>query len=63
MSPTIANTEAIGIINVENSGIDVEYEAEIWKDYPDPNFNPEITPENPNFNDPEYRTKRNTITI
>jgi len=41
----------------------VEYEGESWKDYPDPNFNPEITPENPNFNDPEYRTKRNTITI
>ena len=41
----------------------VEYEGESWKDYPDPNFNPEITPENPNFNDPEYRAKRNTITI
>ena len=41
----------------------VEYEVESWKDYPDPNFNPEITPENPNYNDPEYRTKRNTITI
>ena len=41
----------------------VEYEGKSWKDYPDPNFNPEITPENPNFNDPEYRTKRNTITI
>ena len=41
----------------------VEYQGESWKDYPDPNFNPEITPENPNFNDPEYRTKRNTITI
>ena len=41
----------------------VEYEGESWKDYPDPNFNPEITPENPNFNDPEYRTERNTITI
>ena len=41
----------------------VEYEGESWKDYPDPNFNPEITPENPNYNDPEYRTKRNTITI
>ena len=41
----------------------VEYEGERWKDYPDPNFKPEITPENPNYNDPEYRTKRNTITI
>ena len=43
----------------------VEYEGETWKDYPDPNFNPDTAPdpENPNFNDPEYRTKRNTITI
>ena len=41
----------------------VEYEGESWKDYPDPNCTPEITPENPNFNDPEYRAKRNTITI
>ena len=41
----------------------VEYEGESWKDYPDPNFNPEITPENPKFNDPEYRAKRNSITI
>ena len=41
----------------------VEYQGDSWKDYPDPNFNPEITPKNPNYNDPEYRTKRNTITI
>ena len=41
----------------------LEYKGDSWEDYPDPNFNPEITPENPNFNDPEYRTKRNTITI
>ena len=41
----------------------VEYEGESWKDYPDPNFNPEITPKNPNYNDPNYRTKRNTVTI
>ena len=43
----------------------VEYEGESWKDYPDPNFNPDTAPDpdNPNFNDPEYRTKRNTITI
>ena len=41
----------------------VEYEGESWKDYPDPNFNPDTAPENPNYNDPEYRTKRNTITI
>ena len=43
----------------------VEYEGESWKDYPDPNFNPDTAPDpdNPNFNDPEYRTKRNTVTI
>ena len=43
----------------------VEYEGESWRDYPDPNFNPDTAPDpdNPNFNDPEYRTKRNTITI
>ena len=43
----------------------VEYQGDSWKDYPDPNFNPDTAPdpENPNFNDPEYRTKRNTITI
>ena len=43
----------------------VEYEGESWKDYPDPNFNPETAPDpdNPNFNDPNYRPKRNTITI
>ena len=35
----------------------VEYEGESWKDYPDPNFNPDTAPDpdNPNFNDPEYR--------
>ena len=41
----------------------VEYQGESWKDYPDPNFTPDTAPENPNYNDPEYRTKRNTITI
>ena len=41
----------------------VEYQGESWKDYPDPNFNPDTAPENPNYNDPEYRAKRNTITI
>ena len=43
----------------------VEYEGESWKDYPDPNFNPDTAPDpdNPNFNDPNYRPKRNTITI
>ena len=41
----------------------VEYEGESWKDYPDPNFNPDTAPDIPNYNDPEYRTKRNTITI
>ena len=42
-----------------------EYEGDSWKDYPDPNFNPETAPdpENPNYNDPEYRGRRNTITI
>ena len=41
----------------------VEYEGEGWQDYPDPNFNPETAPETPNFNDPAYRGRRNTITI
>ena len=41
----------------------VEYQGDSWKDYPDPNFNPESAPENPNYNDPNYRPKRNTITI
>jgi len=41
----------------------VEYQGESWKDYPDPNFNPDTAPENPNFNDPSYRGKRNIITI
>ena len=41
----------------------VEDEGESWKDYPDPNFNPDTAPENPNYNDPEYRRQRNTITI
>tara|TARA_B100001989_G_scaffold194990_1_gene143715 strand:+ start:388 stop:1224 length:837 start_codon:yes stop_codon:yes gene_type:complete len=41
----------------------VEYQGDSWKDYPDPNFNPDITPKNPNYNDPNYRTKRNTVTI
>ena len=41
----------------------VEYEGESWKDYPDPNFNPDTAPDTPNFNDPNYRPKRNTITI
>ena len=41
----------------------VEYQGESWKDYPDPNFNPDTAPENPNFNDPNYRGKRNTITL
>ena len=41
----------------------VEYEGESWRDYPDPNFNPETAPDVPNYNDPTYRGKRNTITI
>ena len=42
-----------------------EYEGDSWKDYPDPNFNPETAPDpnNMNYNDPEYRGRRNTITI
>ena len=41
----------------------VEYEGESWKDYPDPNFNQETAPDEPNYNDPNYRPKRNIITI
>ena len=41
----------------------VEYKGESWKDYPDPNFNPETAPDEPNYNDPNYRPKRNIITI
>ena len=44
----------------------VEYEGDSWKDYPDPNFNPETAPdpEDPNrFNDPQYRGLPNTVTI
>ena len=43
----------------------VEYQGDSWKDYPDPNFNPDTAPnpEDPNrFNDPDYRGDRNTIT-
>ena len=42
----------------------VEYEGESWKDYPDPNFNPDkVDPEERVLNDPQYAPKRNTITI
>ena len=41
----------------------VEYQGDSWRDYPDPNFNPETAPDVPNYNDPTYRGKRNTITI
>ena len=41
----------------------VEYEGDSWKDYPDPNYNPETAPDEPNYNDPNYRPKRNIITI
>ena len=37
----------------------VEYQGDSWKDYPDPNFNPDTAPdpEDPNrFNDPDYRS-------
>ena len=43
----------------------VEYQGDSWKDYPDPNFNPDTAsdPEDPNrFNDPDYRGSRNIIT-
>ena len=36
----------------------VEYQGDSWKDYPDPNFNPETAPDDPNYNDPTYRTKK-----
>ena len=41
----------------------VEYQGDSWRDYPDPNFNPETAPDVPKYNDPTYRGKRNTITI
>ena len=41
----------------------VEYEGDSWKEYPVPNYNPETAPDVPNYIDPEYRTKSNTITI
>ena len=41
----------------------VEYAGDTWKDYPDPNFNPETAGDNPVFNDPNFRGRRNTITI
>ena len=41
----------------------VEYQGDSWRDYPDPNFNPETAPDTPNYNDPNYRPKRNIITI
>ena len=41
----------------------VEYQGDSWRDYPDPNFNPETAPDVPNYNDPTYRGKRNIITI
>ena len=42
----------------------VEYEGESWKDYPDPNFNPEKVPaEERTFNDPAFSGPPNTITM
>ena len=41
----------------------VEYQGDSWRDYPDPNFNPETAPDVPNYNDTTFRGKRNTITI
>ena len=41
-----------------------EYKGDSWKDYPDPNFNPDVVDEdNRSYNDPNYRRDRNTITM
>ncbi len=41
-----------------------EYEGESWKDYPDPNYNPELTPPaERTFNDPAFSGPPNTITM
>ena len=38
-----------------------EYEGDSWKDYPDPNYQPDV--ENPRFDDPAFSGPPNTITI
>ena len=41
-----------------------EYKGNSWEDYPDPNFNPDKVDEDKrNYNDPNYRGDRNTITM
>ena len=41
-----------------------EYEGDSWKDYPDPNYNPELTPPaERTFTDPRFSGPPNTITM
>ena len=41
-----------------------EYEGETWKDYPDPNYNPDkVSYENQTFTDPAFAGPPNTITM
>ena len=41
-----------------------EYEGDSWKDYPDPNYNPELTPPaERTFSDPRFSGPPNTITM
>ena len=41
-----------------------EYEGETWKDYPDPNYNPDLTPlSERTFTDPSFAGPPNTITM
>ncbi len=41
-----------------------EYEGETWKDYPDPNYNPDkVSYENQTFTDPSFSGPPNTITM
>ena len=39
----------------------VEYKGETCDDYPDPNHH-SVPEDERNYNDPEYRTERNTVT-
>ncbi len=41
-----------------------EYPGDSWKDYPDPNYNPELTPPaERTFSDPRFSGPPNTITM
>jgi len=41
----------------------VEYEGDSWKDYPDPNYNPDkVDDDRKNYNDPRFAGPPNTIT-